>query len=377
MTTTLPHNATKANHRRRMSRSRLALLALGGASLIVGMLLGLNMLGLSLFDVPLPVTTERFAQVHAQVMIVGFLGTVIALERAVALRRRWGFLAPLGLGLGALALLTDLPAWVGESGQLAGAAFLIAVYVPLWRRVPSAAVTAQALGAVLLAGALICWLGGVTTAALLPWAVGFLVLTIAGERLELARLGLGGSTRAETTFTILAASVAAAAAAALLWPVVGTAIFGAALLAIVAWLVRHDVARRTIHTVGLPRFTAACLLAGYAWLALAGAVWLVGGPQTSGGGYDLVIHAVFLGFGLSMILGHAPIILPAVLGQPLPYRAFMWVPLVLLEGSLIVRSFGDLRGLTEVWQSGGALNVVAILTFAVVTVSTAIAASRR
>lgn len=369
---TVASDKAKTTHRRRTPPLRLALLGLSGASMIAGLLLGWTMLGL-----PSPFLWSRMSQVHGQVMIAGFLGTVIALERAVALRRWWGFLAPLGFGLGALALLTALPPEVGETAQLLGAGFLIAIYVPLWRRAPSAAVTTQALGAVLAAGALAGWLGGVATAALLPWAVGFVVLTIAGERLELARLGLGGSTTAETYFTVLSASVAAAAAAALLWSVVGTALFGAALLMLVGWLVRHDVARRTIHTAGLPKFTAACLLAGYAWLALAAATWLVAGPQASGGGYDLVIHAVFLGFGLSMILGHAPIILPAVLSRPLPYRKAMWVPLVLLQGSLIVRGIGDLRGLTVVWQTGGAFNVVAILAFAAVSVSSVVLAGRR
>ena len=39
-----------------------------------------------------------------------------------------------------------------------------------------------------------------------------------------------------------------------------------------------------------------------------------------GPAYDAVVHAVFLGFTLSMIMAHAPVILPAVLRRPLPYR---------------------------------------------------------
>ena len=72
------------------------------------MLLGLDA-GLLLLGLPAPVSTERLPEVHGQLMLIGFLGTVIALERAVALRRPWGFTAPLATGLGSLLLLTALP----------------------------------------------------------------------------------------------------------------------------------------------------------------------------------------------------------------------------------------------------------------------------
>ena len=53
---------------------------------------------------------------------------------------------------------------------------------------------------------------------------------------------------------------------------------------LVGVLTRHDVARRTVRATGLARFAALAMLAGYAWLALAGAVWLVGPPD--GAAYD-------------------------------------------------------------------------------------------
>ena len=54
-------------------------------------------------------------------------------------------------------------------------------------------------------------------------------------------------------------------------------VFGAALLALALWLLRQDIARRTVKDTGLTRFIAVCLLSGYAWLALAGAIMLGGG----------------------------------------------------------------------------------------------------
>ena len=106
-------------------------------------------------------------------------------------------------------------------------------------------------------------------------------------------------------------------------------------------------------------------------------MWVVADPATSPGVHDLTIHAVFIGFALSMVLGHAPIILPAVLGRALPYRAIMWVPLVLLQVSLVLRIFvGDLRTVTWAWQSGGALNVATVLLFLLVAVSSVVIGAR-
>ena len=92
------------------------------------------------------------------------------------------------------------------------------------------------------------------------------------------------------------ASWRAGLVAALLWPVVGYAVLGAAVLGITAWLARFDVARRTVRGSGLTRYMAVSLLTGYCWLLVPGLTWLLVGPVRSGGGYDAVVHAVMLGF---------------------------------------------------------------------------------
>lgn len=337
---------------------RLAFLLPGGLALLAGLDAALLLLGL-----PAPVTTDRLPDVHGQLMTLGFVGTVVALERAVALGRLWGYGAPVGLGLGGLLLLTPAPVQVGESVTLAGTLVLLGLYRAFWSRQPAAAVAVQALGAVLATGAALLLLGGTPVPATTPWLAGFLVLTIAGERVELARIGFL-TTRAEHTALACALAVVAAVVAALLWPQTGYVLLGAALLALVGVLVLHDVARRTVRSSGLPRYMAACMLAGYAWLALAAGVWLVRGPVPAGPGYDAVLHAVFLGFVMSMVMAHAPVILPAVLRRPLPYRPTLYAPVVLLHASLAVRVLvGDARDLPVVVQVAGVANVVALLGF--------------
>jgi hypothetical protein len=83
-----------------------------------------------------------------------------------------------------------------------------------------------------------------------------------------------------------------------------------------------------------------------------------------GPAYDAVVHAAFLGFTLSMIMAHAPVILPAVLRVRLPYRPAMYAPVLLLHTSLVVRTLlGDARGLHTATEVGGLLNAVAVLLF--------------
>lgn len=317
---------------------------------------------LLLLGLPAPVRTDRLPEVHGFLLVLGFVGTLIAVERAVALRRRLGYLAPGLLGAGGLLLLSPAPLRAGQATQLAGALAMTAVVVALWRRQRDDAVLVQVLGAVLATGAALLWLGGVAVPLLLPWLVGFVVLTIGAERLELARLAMGP--RAGATLVLLAGGVAAGAVADLLWPRPGAPLFGAALLALGGWLARHDVARRTVRVPGLTRFMAAGMLGGYAWLGVAALTWLLGGPATEGPRYDVVIHAVFLGFTISMIMAHAPTILPAVLRRPLPYHPLLWLPAGLLHASLALRLWiGDAYGVHAAWQAGGLLNVVALLLF--------------
>lgn len=327
----------------------------------VAMLAGLDA-ALMLLGVPAPISADRLPAVHGMLLVFGFVGTLIALERAVALKHPLGFSAPALLGIGGLLLICPLPLIVGKAVELGGVVALVGIYIPLWRRQRDDAVLIQAFGAVLAVGGLTLWLGGLTVPHLLPWLVGFVVLTIGAERLELARLAMGPT--AGRNLVLLSASFVAGVVASLLWPSVGYPLLGLAILVLVGWLATHDVARRTIHTRGLTRFMAGCTLAGYFWLAVAGSTWLLGGPAYAGERYDVVVHAVFLGFTLSMIMAHAPVILPAVLRRPLPYHPVLLVPAVLLHVSLALRLWvGDALGVPFAWQAGGILNITALLLF--------------
>lgn len=350
------------------ARGRLPLLVLGVLSLLAGLWGGLLLLGL-----PVPTLRSSTAADHGPLMALGFLGTVISLERAVALRRPWGFAAPAAAGLGGVALLAGLPGIVGWSVLCLASVVFVLIYAVVLRITPALHLAVMAAGGLCWYLATVLWLGGWTIPRLVPWLAGFLILTIIGERLELARVALltTASVRA------FAAGGSAFAAGLVLTTVsgrpaeVGIRLAGAGLLALALWGARYDVARRTVKIAGVTRFMAVCLLGGYAWLAAAGITWLAAGDL--GGSvatYDAALHAVFLGFVMSMIFGHAPVIVPAVLRVRLPFRPWFYAHVALLHAALLVRLVGgDALGNRVAWQVGGAGTEIAILLFLGVSVT--------
>ena len=339
---------------------RVALIALAGVSLLTGLNAGLLRLG-----VWAPVASDRIADLHGPVMVLGFMGTLISLERAQALRNPLAYLAPGLLGVGSLALLSGAPVALGKLLLLDGTVAFVVLALALWRRAPLGLVAAQALAATFAALAAALWLVA-EIPAVIPLLAAFLIITIASERAELAQLTMGR--RAVPTLLTLGSLIGAASALALVVPAVGSRVLGVGCLLTAAWLLRDDVGRRMVRTSGLRRFNAAALLGGNVWLAVAGAVWLIVGQPTSTGTYDAVVHGVFLGFGMSMIMAHAPIIFPAVIGRPLPYRPVMWIPLGLLNLGMLVRVVGGLSQITPLHQLGGSLTVAAVLLFAVTVI---------
>ena len=79
---------------------RFGLILFAGLSLLAGLFGALILLG-----VVGPSAAARLAGSHGLLMSFGFLGTLIALERAVALGQAWGYAAPLASGLAGIALI--------------------------------------------------------------------------------------------------------------------------------------------------------------------------------------------------------------------------------------------------------------------------------
>jgi hypothetical protein len=292
-------------------RWRLPLLVLGFVSLAFGVAGGLARV------TPLPVSIVALA-LHGPLMVSAFFGTVISLERAAALDKLWAYAAPLCAGVGGVLLLSGFPR-EGFAAMVLAAVVLAIAGIAVLRKQPSLEM------ATLLAGAA-AWLMGNLGLMLgypaVPWWIAFFALTIGGERLELSRyLKRGPAVR--TSFMVLAA--------ALLFAPLEPRLLGVALVLLALWLFAFDLARVTVRQSKLPRFVAVCLLAGYFWLAAGGALIALSVA------YDAALHAIFVGFVFSMVFGHAPVILPAVLRVSFPYHPVLYLPLALLHASLAVR----------------------------------------
>lgn len=333
------------------------LMVLAMVALVAAMWAGLLRLGWTwpLLQPTLPVN-------HGPLIIGGFLGTVIGVERAVALSRPWTYLGPLLTGLGGLALIVGVPHPIGPMLITLGSLNLVVVFGLILRLHLAPFTVTMALGALLWLIGNGLWLWGWPVYRAVPWWMGFLILTIAGERLELNRV-LRLSGRVQQLFQAVVVVFLLGLGLSLFYFEGGMRLAGLGQIALAGWLLRYDIARYTVRKTGLTRFIAACLLSGYGWLGLSGLLGLLYGGVTAGFAYDAILHAVFLGFVMAMIFGHAPIIFPAVLGKPMNFSALFYGHLVLLHLSLLLRSGGDLLLWLPARQWGGLLNAVAILLF--------------
>lgn len=358
-------------------RRRLPILALGFAALLAGLLGGALRLG---YPPPLPAVAD-LALLHGPLMVAGFFGTVIGIERAVAAGERWLYGAPVLSGGGAVLLLAGASEAIAAAVFTVASALLLAGSVVVLRRQPAMFTAAMAAGVLAWGIGNILWLAGVPFTVVTLWWAGFLVLVIAGERLELSRmLGrmLGHGRQSLAWFAVAAALLLAGLVVASLAPGGGVAVAGAGLLGVACWLGRYDIARLTIRRSGFVRFAAAALLLGYGWLAAAGAMALVV-PEVLDGGYayDAFVHAIFPGFVFSMVFAHAPIILPAVLAISVPYHPAFYVHLALLHGSLLLRVLADAWLWADLRAWAGLGNIAALVLFIAVTVIAVLGGARR
>jgi hypothetical protein len=335
-------------------------------SLVAGLAGGLARAGWNLGS--WPAVASAF---HGPLMLAGFLGTVIGLERAVSSKRLWAYLAPLCTGVGALALVAGGAAGPARALVALGSAAMVGALAVAAGRHPARWTATQLLGGASFAVGSALWAFGWPLAQVVPWWQAFLVATIAGERLELSRL-LEPTRAALGAFAALVGVLVLGAILSGVALDAGLRLGGVAWLALALWLARWDLARKSVRWPGLSRFMAVAVLSGHFWLGIAGLLALGFGDAAAVPGLarDAVLHALFLGFAFAMIFGHAPVIFPAVLGLSFAFRRRLWIHLALLHVSVLVRVGADLWGWTAGRSWAGALNAAVVLLFLVNTATT-------
>jgi hypothetical protein len=329
----------------------LVILPVAIASLLLGIFTGLGRLG---WDFAL---TEVIGQ-HGALMIGSFLATLILLERAVVFKTRWALLAPALNGLSLPMYWLNVP----ELGNLllvvGSLSMALMTYLFLVRHRHSYYYVLFGGSLCLVIGNILLLKTGFYPLAA-PWWIAFLLLTIVAERLELSRFLPITAWQLSILWAALALFVAS-----LIQPFHGSgqSISGLGLLLIAAWLLRFDMAFKSIRKAGQPRYSGIALIIGYGWLLVSGCLFLF--PQQTIFWYDAALHSFFLGFVFSMIFAHAPIILPGILGRHkvLFHPAYYgWV--LLNSVALLVRLMGDWQQQTAWRAMSGLIQAIALLGF--------------
>lgn len=316
----------------------------------------------------LPALTPSLAMLHGPLMISGFLGTLITLERAVAMKQKWMYIPPLLSGLGWLAATIIKTPPFGVILLTLASLGGVAILAEITRREFALHTLTMLLGALAWLTGNVLWMFGWQIHQVVFFWMAFLVLTIAGERLELSRV-LRPSRVQQNLFGGIVAIFIIGILLAPFNVQAGTRISGLGLILLALWSLRNDIAWRNLrHKLPLTRYIAWCLALGFIWLGVGGALSLVFGAQVAGPRYDAMLHVVFIGFVISMIFGHAPIIFPAILGVPINFQPAYYIHLGLLHVSLAMRVAADYANLSTLRMWGGLLNEIAILIFIGMTV---------
>jgi hypothetical protein len=332
------------------------LLFTAGIGLLLGLYTGLIRLGLSI-----PAALELGAIAHGPLMINGFLATLISLERGAALEKLWTYTAPVSFALSMFLLMFGFPVTGGFFLLLGSVTLLIIMgYLCTIQSVNYHYIMAG--GALVLLTGNLLYVMNIPVYELIGWWIAFPLLTIFGERLELNRI-MRPPQKAVHLFTLLIGLWILSLAAIHIdrdpaW-IAGSVL----IIAIAAWLIRYDVARRTIRSVEWTRYSAWALLTGYGWLVIGGIPGIVYGLPNAGLIYDAILHIFFVGFVFSMIFAHAAVIIPSLTGKLVPYSRYFWLPLILLHAFLLIRVAGNLMYHSELRLIGSYGNLAAILLF--------------
>ena len=295
---------------------------------------------------------------HGALMVGSFLGTVIILERVVALKIKWLYILPVISGASGILFLMDnsriavLLLMIASLGLMALYIIIISKYKHYYFYV-------------MLFGAF-CWFVGnyylfqqTLYAMSVNWWMAFILFTVVGERLELGKFM--PPRKLKLPLFWIAVSIVFLGLV-LPYHGIGSVTTGIGFMAISLWLFRYDIIRKSIKVKGIHRYTAVMLGFGYVWLFITGALFIVN--DLSVFHYDAVVHTFFIGFTFSMIFAHGPIIFPGVAGFPFkPFHPVLYWLGGLLQLSLLVRISADLLNHVILRKSAGMINGITILLF--------------
>lgn len=321
-------------------------------SMITGIYSGIIRIGQ-----PLPVNKFIPIAHHGILMGGSFLGTLICLERVVTFHQKWAWISVFIMAMSFPFLLFNEPSFavlcllLGSLGY-----FWISTANYLKYRLNGDII--MVLGAFFQVVALtVFFFSNSYPKAFAGWLL-FLVFTIIGERINLTRfLPVSKKAFYEIYFWIGLLLISS-----FLYHLGLKIVVGASLIGLAQWLIRYDIIKVNLKRSGHYHFLGLCLLLSYIWLGVSGILSMLemGNPFL----YDAVLHSFFVGFVLSMILAHAPIIFPGLLGiKTTPFHPIMYLWLAGLHSSLFIRIYGDMMQNFELRKFGGIYNGVFFIAY--------------
>jgi hypothetical protein len=343
-----------------IKKERLPIVAIAMFCLLSGLWSGLNRIGWDLTI--LPITAH-----HGAIMVGGFLGTLIALEKIIPLKKKNLYVIPVLNALSVVFFFTTQPR--------------IAIYILIFSSIALSLVflyyfrsQRNIIYVLMLLGSL-CWVTGnillltkLFYPLAFPWWAAFALFIIAAERLELMKfLPVSSMDKRVFIFILLGFVVGVLFS----FHGAGNVICGLALIGTSLWLLRNDLIGINLKKKNMPKYVAISLLTGYVALLLTGIFFFVLSDQWLN--YDIIVHSFFIGFVFSMIFAHGPMILPGIMGISVtPFNKILYVWLSLLQVSWIVRIFADVLMQMEIRKVSGLLSAIAIVgyfvTMAVLTI---------
>lgn len=341
-------------------KERLPIIFFAMLCLLAGLWSGLNRIGWNLFL--LPITAH-----HGAIMVGGFLGTLIILEKIIPLKKNILYLIPILNAVSVIFFFTNQPK-IAICILVSSSTALSFVFLYYFRSQRTMTYMLMLLGA-------ICWLIG--NILLLtkffyplafPWWAAFALFIIAAERLELMRF-LPVSKLSKSIFIFILLSFIMGVLFS--FHGMGNIICGLSLIAASLWLMRNDLIGINLKKSDMPKYIAITVLTGYVALLLTGIFLLALSDRWLN--YDAVVHSFFIGFVFSMIFAHGPIILPGIMGISVTsFSKILYVWLTLLQLSWGIRIFSDVLMELEIRKISGLLSALAILgyffTMAVLTI---------
>ncbi len=341
------------------------MILLGGFYFIAGILAGIWRIavtrGVGIPSVPLWIPP------HGHLMLGGFLAALIQFERMIGLRINRLVWVPYVYSSTAVLLHTG--------NRLVLVLHLVALvgwFIHRWMAYQAfhhaGKPLVESVAYATLSSALMCQGGPAANPQAALAAFSFPVAAIAVERLEIS-LQFKKKGAIAVLWAIVCWCVLWNAAVWLRQPALSW--MGVTGLLLVIAVAKYDSTLFVSDSVGMQtmhQFHRVALRIAYAWL-ISGCVFLALWNLVPGAIVkDVVFHLFGLGFIFSMILGHAPIILPAALGKLQPKRPVWW-PFLIFQFATLLRvgcDFAILFSLnTWVWSGwvSGLIHLGSFLTF--------------